>query len=247
MNIFRKLFGKTKIEEVVKHEVDKPELVILSRYIDKSENMYITCLCVFDISYLKDFTEVISTNKLRTSIKFKDNKAYIYFAVSDVKGLMNNLSPNNSFFSVLKELLTYFNISYCKEYYKDGIIDKSNRDMEMINEVELYKLIKVDLNQMNNDIFTFRDLSTVVDLYPFESLYDILTNDDKYYLEGGLLFEELSKIYGDEVLSSLRINKYEEEYKDIDIENLISEDLDEVQVITEDEDGNLIYDKTQFE
>ncbi len=244
MNIFKKLFGKTSIEEAIVNNNIKPELILLSRF--KNDNMYdnISCLLVFDKSYLVDFAEVISTNKLRLSMKIKD-KVYVYFVADEkFKIVMDNISSTNPFFSVLKEVLCYYPISYCKEYYENRIIEKFNRDYEMINEVDdILNVISIDINKIGKDIFTFRDLCNVITLNDVVSLYDIIRDELSLFKDDYL---RLINIYGDSLISSIKNPKYNENYKDIDIENLITEELNEIEVIKEDENGNLIYDKDQF-
>lgn len=242
MNFIKKIFRKTKIDEIKKTDIIRPELIVLSKYKNVMGFYDITCLCVFDKSYIIDFLEVISTNKLRMSIKENGDKIYSYFIISDIKGLINNLSSSNIFFSTFKDLIQYFP---CKnKYYNDGIIDRKDLDISMVEEVDINKIILKDLNKMDNDIFTFRDLSILLLIDSIHSIYDVLTDED---LNSTILFDKLSSIYGDKIILALNEKKYNENYKDEDIDNLISEVIDEKLVITEDENGNLIYDKDQFE
>ena len=267
MNIFKKLFSKTKIEEIDTNTIgiQQPEIIKLSSFHDPEDSECIfnfSYLLYFSKSYMKDFNEVISTNAIDLCIKQFEDTVFVYFiADKRYKNVIDNISEDNIFFPLLKDVLYSFNYKWCKEYYDAGLLDfnnllKPNNEMEGITDI--HEVILKDIAEFNKlfpdfkDLFTFRDLSLVLNIIKDIKLYDyvnvtvpdMLGNEDYR----NTMMNKLYSTYGRELINSLSINKFESKFVNLNIDDLISEKVgEETSIFTLDEDGNLLFDEKDFE
>lgn len=266
MNIFKRLFNKTKIEEVKNTKNNhSPELIKLSSFYDpeESECMFnFSYLLWFNKIYLKDFNEVISTNGLDFCLKEIEDEIFVYFiANKNFKKVINNISKENVFFPLLRDILYKFNYKWCKEYYDAGLLDFNNvmkPSVEMESITNIHEVILKDIAKFNNqfpdlkDLFTFRDLSLVLNIFKNIKVYDYLNVTVKDILENedyrNTLMDKLYSTYGKDLIDSLSINKFESKFVNLNIDDLISEKVgEETSIFTIDEDGNLLFDEKDFE
>lgn len=271
IKFLKKIFSKKKIN--IGHKFlntnNFNSQILYSNHNKKEINIdevIITSLISFDKNYLDSYFEFNNLNLIRNTIKEYNGiyYCYLYGKVEDYKLCIKYLNTNNIFFSGLKEILSNINILFIQDLVDDNII--TDFQNAIIKPIEDYKILQHDISKIK-DIFTIDELSKVICIkylnenYTYEnknnSIFQYLIDYEKYknrfpdMSTYHNLYYNLLETYGENIINNIITPNYKLENKIENFEDSIFEPLEEPieseYEITEDDDGNLIYDKNYFE